>query len=214
MASEADITGKEQTLRMILQQTRSSVIAYSGGVDSTLLAYLANQELGNKTVAVTAVSASIAQDELEETKQIAAILGLHHVLLTSQEMENPQYLENTPQRCYWCKTGVFGMLIDYAKQFGYSCVLDGTNYDDKSDIRPGRTAAQELGIRSPLFDACLTKKEIRTLARQLGLPNWDKPAMACLSSRIPYGSTISPELLLQVARAEQLIRWIHRNSRS
>ena len=186
----------------------SVVVAYSGGVDSTLLAYLAAQSIDNKAVAVTAVSASLPKDELKEAQQIAAQFGFQHIIINSHEIEDPQYIENTPLRCYWCKHSVFGLLLDYARNNDYKYVIDGTNYDDRGDHRPGRKAATEYGIKSPLLEIEFTKEDIRSLAQHLGLPNWDKPAMACLSSRIPYGTQISLQVLEQIAMAEQKIKML------
>lgn len=182
-------------------------IAFSGGVDSTLLTRIAVDCLPDGNImALTAVSPSLPESELRESMQLAELLGVQHTLIDTHEVENPDYLENTPQRCYFCKSEVYHRFVDYAKQHGYEHILDGTNADDVGDHRPGRQAAHALGIKSPLKELGFTKDEIRQLARDKGLPNWDKPAAACLSSRIPYGSRINREILSRVERAEEVLK--------
>ncbi len=193
---------KIDRVREILRSMGGAVVAYSGGIDSTLLAYLAAQELGPRAVAVTAVSPSLAKSELDEAREIAGRFGIRHVLIESSEVEDPRYQENNNLRCYWCKHSVYDLLVNYARENGLGAVVDGTNYDDRGDVRPGRQAAREHQVRSPLLEAGLTKEEIRAAGREFGLPNWDKPAKACLSSRIPYGTRVSVEALLQIERAE------------
>jgi uncharacterized protein len=201
------LVNKQKRLREILEEMERVAVAYSGGVDSTLLLKLAYDSLGDeRVVALTAVSPSLPARELEEAQAIAIGMGVRHALIDSHEAEDPGYLANTPNRCYFCKSNVYDELIDYAQREGYGAIVDGTNADDVDDHRPGRRAARELGVRSPLQEAGLTKAEIRNLAHALELPNWNKPSAACLSSRIPYGTPITLEMLSQVERAELVFK--------
>jgi len=203
MGTELD--AKLTKLKDILTSMGSVAVAYSGGIDSTYLLKVAYDCLGERAIALTAVSASLPSQELQDAQAIARQIGAGHALIESSELQDPRYLENTPARCYFCKTEVYGELADYARKHGFARVVDGSNLDDTVDHRPGRQAARQHGIRSPLLDAGLTKEEIRLLARQAGLPNWDKPAAACLSSRIPYGTMISLDMLSQVEQAELVL---------
>ncbi len=180
-------------------------MAYSGGIDSTLVLKISYDCLGEGAVAITAVSPSLPARELEQAQAIARQIGAPHILIHSQEVADPRYLENTPSRCYFCKSEVYTQFVRRAAELGITTLVDGTNADDVGDHRPGLQAARQNGVRSPLQEAGFSKEDIRQLARQLGLPNWDKPAAACLSSRIPYGTRISLEMLSRVEQAERAL---------
>lgn len=193
-------------LSKILEDMGSVVVAYSGGTDSTLVLKVAHDVLGDRAVAMTAVSASLAADDRTEAESIAREIGALHILVDSEETDDPRYMANTPNRCFFCKTETYDKLTAYANEHAINAVVDGTNADDTGDFRPGRKAARQHQVRSPLLEAGMNKTEIRQLSKELGLPNWDKPAAACLSSRIPYGTTITVAALSQVEQAEAFLR--------
>ena len=182
------------------------MIGFSGGVDSTLLFAVAADVLGSRALAVTATSRTYPERELNESRMLAELIGGRQLVITSEELDIPEFSENPRNRCYYCKRELFGKLRAIADQEGLAYVLDGTNCDDAGDHRPGRTAAAELGVRSPLEEAGFSKQDIRDLSSQMGLPTWDKPAFACLSSRFPYGTAITPERVSQVGLAEESLR--------
>lgn len=194
------------TASKIIRDFERVLVAFSGGIDSTLVLRVAHEQLGANAVAITAVSPSLAQSDLEAARNIAAEIGVSHELVHSRETEDPRYRRNDSTRCYFCKTNVYQCLIDYAKAEDFAWILDGTNADDIGDHRPGLRAAREHGVRSPLQEAGIGKKEIREWAKELGLSNWNRPANACLSSRVPYGSEVTPEKLAQVEKAEAALR--------
>ncbi len=197
---------KLDRLHSLLRDMGSVVVAFSGGVDSAFVLQVAHSELGSAAVAVTADSPSLPRDELQAAKALAAEIGARHVCVPIAEMGDTRYVANSPERCYFCKTHTYVALAAFAEKEGFRHIVDGNNADDLRDVRPGRRAAQERGVRSPLSEAGLTKAEIREFARQAGLPVWDKPAAACLSSRIPFGTPITLESLSQVERAERYIK--------
>ena len=202
----AGLDTKVTQLRDWLASCGHVVVCFSGGVDSSYLLAEAVDVLGDDAVALTAVSPSLAPEEGAEARTLAARLGARHVLVDTFELDDPRYASNPVNRCYFCKTEVYGRAVSEARKLGVPHVLDGFNVDDRSDFRPGRQAAREQGVRSPLDEIGFTKDDIREAARRRRLPVWDKPALACLSSRFPYGTTLTPERLTQVARCERVLR--------
>ena len=200
------LADKFEHLERILAGLESAVVAFSGGVDSTFLLAVAVKVLGARVLAVTATSGTYPERELIEARSLAGQLGARHREVVSEELDIPEFKHNPRNRCYYCKKELFGKLRIIADQEGLSHVLDGTNVDDRGDHRPGRQAAEEIGVLSPLEAAGFTKDDIRALSKHLGLPTWEKPAFACLSSRFPYGTSITPERVSQVGRAEESLR--------
>ncbi len=197
---------KLTNLLTIIREAGPCVVAFSGGVDSTFVAAVAFDVLGDRALAITGVSPSVPPSEVEEAKALARQIGIAHELIDTREMDDPDYVKNNPDRCFHCKDELYGRLSAIARERGFASVLDGCNLDDTGDFRPGRRAAALHGVRSPLLEAGLTKADIRDLSRERGLPTWDKPAMACLSSRIPYGTPVTVAALSSVDQAEAFLR--------
>ena len=202
----AALDAKRACLIARLSSLDSLVIAYSGGVDSAYLACAASQSMPGRLLAVTADSASYPRRHREIAEQIAAQFGFPHEFVQTAELERPEYRANPANRCYYCKTELYEHLSRLASDRGFAAIADGSNADDRGDYRPGRQAAREFGVISPLDEAELTKAEIRELARELGMPTWDEPASACLSSRIPYRSEVTEAKLAMIERAEEALR--------
>ncbi|MBI5235223.1 MAG: ATP-dependent sacrificial sulfur transferase LarE [Deltaproteobacteria bacterium] len=207
---DADISAsaheKQTKLIVLIRSMRSVLAAFSGGVDSTFLLKTVVDVLGAKAGAITATSPTYPEHEFEAAKRLAVQIGARHIIVESNELEIPNFADNTDKRCYYCKSELFKISFEQAASLGFETVVDGSNADDAMDYRPGKAAAVELGVRSPLLDVGLTKDEIRFLSRELGLPTWNKPSAACLSSRFPYGTAITEERLGKVGKAEDLLR--------
>ena len=197
---------KLDRLQEVFSGTGGVVVAYSGGTDSTLVATVATRSLGERALAVTAVSPSLPPGEAEQAAEVASHLGIRHRTVRTREAERPEYLSNGTDRCYHCKTELYDVLAIVAAEAGGAQVVSGANLDDLGDFRPGLRAAAEHGVRHPLIEVGMSKPEVREAARRLGIPTWDKPASACLSSRIAFGVTISVEMLSKVGRAERVLK--------
>lgn len=201
------VQDKLQQLQTLFAQMERALIAYSGGIDSTLVAKVAFDVLGDQALAITANSPSLLPEDFEDAQVQAADMGIPHRVVSTHEMDNPNYTTNPVNRCYFCKSELYDTLKPLATELGYAYVVDGVNADDLQDYRPGIRAAKERGTRSPLAEVGITKLEVREISKLLGLPWWDKPAQPCLSSRFPYGEEITVEKLRRVGQAE---RYLHK----
>jgi uncharacterized protein len=204
--NESDLSSKERNLRDLMRHWRRVLVAYSGGVDSAYLAFVANDELGGNALCITGISPSVARAQRDEAGAIAAELGLNHRTVPTDELSDPAYAANPTNRCYHCKSELYRVLGAIAAGESYPVVVDGANADDAVDYRPGALAATEMGVRSPLLEVGLTKVEIRELSRRAGVPRWDKPASPCLSSRLAYGVPVTIGRLSKIERGEAFLR--------
>jgi pyridinium-3,5-biscarboxylic acid mononucleotide sulfurtransferase len=197
---------KISKLKNYLGSIDSAVIAFSGGADSTFLLKIASNILKDKVIAITAKSPTFTQSELKDSKAIARQLKVKQVIIETNELSNESFTANDKKRCYYCKNELMGLISQYAKKNNFGYIFDGSNYEDTNDYRPGARAVKEWGVISPLKEAGLTKVEIRTASKELGLSTWDKPAAACLASRVPYGTKITEDLLQKISDAESVIK--------
>ena len=199
------LSSKLKRLEAILSDMQSVLVAYSGGTDSTFLLKVASNVLGGRAIAVTASSATYTPHELEEARKNTELIGAKHIIVHTNELDDPDFASNPPDRCYYCKKELFTKLFELAQQHSLNYVIDGSTCDDEKDFRPGTRAAVEFRVRSPLKDAGFTKEEIRMLSKDMNLPTWDKPPLPCLSTRFPYGTQITKEKVVRVGRAEEFL---------
>lgn len=200
-----ELSSKLESLEKILSDMQSVLIAYSGGMDSTFLLKIAANVLGDKAVAVTASSDTYTPQELQEAKKNAAMIGAQHLIVHTDELNDPNFSSNPPERCYYCKKELFTKLTGILACRGLNSIIDGSTCDDERDFRPGMKAVAEFGVRSPLKEAGFTKENIKKLSKEMNLPTWDKPPLPCLSTRFPYGTHITKEKVLRVGRAEEFL---------
>lgn len=197
---------KYNLLKTNIKSLESVIVAFSGGVDSSFLLHTASSVLGKNVLAVTANSPTYTKDELSYARLFARKLGIKHIIIKTEEFNNPEFIKNPKNRCYFCKKELFSKLKGIAEKEGYKTVVDGQNFDDKNDYRPGSVASEEANINSPLKESALSKVDIRLISKKLGLSTWDRPAQACLSSRFPYGDEINKKDLVRIQKAEKLLR--------